>query len=236
MYSDDVDLEAQIPYTDSPEFDRLGEEVASSLFEINSNIVALDKILKSMDNKNARLDHTKEERAVQLAEETRQKFKGISEPLRSLQSWPESLPSQKFTQQKMSREFSTALAEFQDIQKDLAQKQRSSIIASKSNIAQEELEGTSNLHDGLSESQTALLQEQEQEQQVNQNDINYQRELIQEREMEIQGIEQGIEELNEIFTDLSTIVAEQGTIIGKYETQVEGTTTLPSFKPSQKSP
>lgn len=225
MYSDNVDLEAQIPYTDSPEFDRLGEEVASSLFEINSSIVALDKILKSMDNKNARLDHTKEERAVQLAEETRQKFKSISEPLRSLQSWPESLPSQKFTQQKMSREFSTALAEFQDIQKDFAQKQRSSIIASKSNIAQEELESSTSSHSNYSESQAALLQEQEE--QLNQNDINYQRELIQEREMEIQGIEQGIEELNEIFTDLSTIVAEQGTIIGKYET-LHGVENLPN--------
>jgi t-SNARE complex subunit (syntaxin) len=38
--------------------------------------------------------------------------------------------------------------------------------------------------------------------------------LIEERETEIQGIEQGILELNEIFRDLATIVTEQGTLIG----------------------
>lgn len=204
-YSDNVDLEAQIPYSDSPEFDILSEKVSSGLFDINSNIVSLENILKTEG-------HASEERALEVAENTRQRFKSISEPIRSLQTWPDALPSQKFTQQKLSREFSSALAEFQAVQRDLAHKERSSIIRARSTIAQEELENSGFTE---TESEAALAQEQE-SRHVSQAEIDYQRNLIEEREAEIQGIEQGIEELNEIFTDLGTIVAEQGTIIGKY--------------------
>lgn len=48
------------------------------------------------------------------------------------------------------------------------------------------------------------------------NEIEYNETLISEREGEIQGIEQGITELNEIFRDLGMLVNEQESGIRKY--------------------
>jgi chromosome segregation ATPase len=47
------------------------------------------------------------------------------------------------------------------------------------------------------------------------NEIEYNETLISERETEIQGIEQGITELSEIFRDLGMLVNEQESGIGK---------------------
>jgi len=47
------------------------------------------------------------------------------------------------------------------------------------------------------------------------NEIEYNETLISEREGEIQGIEQGITELNEIFRDLGMLVNEQDSGIRK---------------------
>ena len=48
------------------------------------------------------------------------------------------------------------------------------------------------------------------------NEIEYNEVLITEREGEIQGIEQGITELNEIFRDLGMLVNEQESGIRKF--------------------
>lgn len=48
------------------------------------------------------------------------------------------------------------------------------------------------------------------------NEIEYNETLISEREGEIQGIEQGITELNEIFRDLGMLVNEQESGIRKF--------------------
>jgi hypothetical protein len=214
-FADDVDLEAQIPYSDSPEFVQLSEKIASGLFEVNSHLVKLQSWLKALSKK--RDDVSLEERTVKLADTVREKVKQLSESIRSLRNWSDALPAQRFTQQKLSREFGAVLSEFQDIQKNLAEIERSSIIRAKSNIAarlqEEEETGEEQGHEHAD-----LVQEQSQP--LNQQEVDYQQTLIAERESEIQEIEQGIEELNEIFTDLGTIVAEQGTIIGKFDNPI----------------
>ena len=58
-------------------------------------------------------------------------------------------------------------------------------------------------------------QQQQQGLQLLDNEIEFNEQLIEEREKEIQGSEQGITELNEIFKDLATIVMEQGSQIGR---------------------
>jgi len=47
------------------------------------------------------------------------------------------------------------------------------------------------------------------------NEIEYNESLIAEREGEIREIEQGINELNEIFRDLGTLVTEQQSMLGR---------------------
>lgn len=218
-YTDDVDLEAQIPYSDNPEFDQLSESIATKLFDVNSNIVKIRSLLKSLSNND---DVTTEERAVELVDKTRDNIKETTRLIKEMQVWPDGLPAQKFTQQKLSREFSSALSEFQEVQRDLAERQRTSIIRAKSNLAgatvMEEEEQIANdnsgeIHGGVQ--RTALLGNE-----LDQQAVEYQQSLIAEREMEIEGIEHGIEELNEIFRDLGTIVTEQGTIIDNIESNI----------------
>jgi syntaxin 7 len=216
-YTDDVDLEAQLPYSDSPEFDQLSESVATGLFDLNSKIVKLRGQVKAFDKKVP--DIAAEERAVELADRTRDAFKSLSDNVRELQLWPDAQPSQKFTQQKLSREFSTALTEFQSIQRDIAQKQRMSIIRAKTSIAEARhgAEQDNIIDQPVDEERQRLQLEQEE---LDAAAVSYQQALIEEREAEIRGIEQGIQELNEIFTDLGTIVTEQGTIIDNIEANI----------------
>lgn len=53
--------------------------------------------------------------------------------------------------------------------------------------------------------------------------MDYQDELIREREAEIQEIERGVTELNEIFRDLGHIVTEQGEMLDTIEANVMAT-------------
>jgi syntaxin 7 len=46
------------------------------------------------------------------------------------------------------------------------------------------------------------------------NELEYNESMITQREDEIREIEQGINELNEIFRDLGTMVHEQGSMLG----------------------
>lgn len=60
--------------------------------------------------------------------------------------------------------------------------------------------------------QQQLLQQQQEL--VPDSELEYQEQLIQEREGEIEDIERGVLELNEIFRDLGTIVTEQQSMLG----------------------
>lgn len=217
-FADNVDLEAQIPYSDSPEFDLLSETVSTGLFELNSKLATFHSHLKALARTNNNTNHSIEERAVALADDIREGFKHLGDSVKEIQSWQDTVPAQRFTQNKLSREFSVALTEFQDLQRQLAEQQRLSVTRAKEEQQKrQQKQGLLDLEEsGDTEMDAAQLQAQEQQQLLNQHDLDYQQSLIQEREAEIQGIEHGIEELNEIFTDLGAIVNEQGTIIGEY--------------------
>lgn len=226
-FVDNVDLESQIPYSDSPEFDQLNEEISTTLFDINSSLGTLHSHLKALGRKNS--SYSIEERAVALTDDLRQRFKGLSDSIKKLVEWEEPAPPQKFTQQKLSREFKSALTEFQDLQRQLAEKQRKSVLIAKEQQEQNKQSGTHDYaldddNDSTSsslEDRTALMQEQQEQQELlNQQELDYHNRLIQEREQEIIGIEHGIEELNEIFTDLGALVTEQGTMIDNIEANV----------------
>lgn len=227
-FADNVDLESQVPYSDSPEFDLLSETVSSGLFELNSKLATLHSHLKALSrthsktngNKNGSYSSTSiEERAVALADDIRYGFKHLGDSVKEIQGWQDTVAAQRFTQNKLSREFSVALTEFQDLQRQLAEQQRLSVTRAKEEQQQRQ-QKQHHLLDEEDEEETEgnseLLQAQEQQQLLNQHELDYQQTLIQEREAEIQGIEHGIEELNEIFTDLGAIVNEQGTIVGEY--------------------
>lgn len=210
-FSDAVSLEAQPAYSDSPEFDKLNADISDTLFLLNNNLVTLGRLLKAAQNTGGKRDVVG--RAIDLADETRDRFKTTGEDLKRLKEWEDTNAAQRFTQQKLGREFATALSEFQTIQKRLAEHEKQEIKMDKQAALESESRG---------DDQLQLQQQQQQQQDVmtqdfmNQSETDQHMTLISEREEEIRNIEQGIEELNEIFSDLGTIVTQQGTIVGEY--------------------
>ena len=126
--------------------------------------------------------------------------------------------SQKYTQQKLSREFQASGTEFQSIQRLALEKQRASATAART--ALESNDSSAPYSDSPSQQQSQL-QEQDQLRLASQDEVDFQDSLIVERESEIRNIEQSVGELNELFRDVAHIVHEQGgqldTIAGNVE-------------------
>lgn len=70
--------------------------------------------------------------------------------------------------------------------------------------------------------QLDLLQQQEQSRLAPQSEVDFQSNLIIEREAEIRQIEQSVGELNDLFRDVATMVHEQGSNLETIEGNVEG--------------
>lgn len=125
-------------------------------------------------------------------------------------------PSQRFTQGKLNREFQASLKEFQELQKLALEKQRASAAASRAALE----------HESTSPSQLSPIgQRQIQEEQVRlapQEEVDFQEQLIIERESEIRNIEQSVGELNELFRDVAHIIHEQGEQLDIISENVEG--------------
>jgi syntaxin 7 len=128
-------------------------------------------------------------------------------------------PSQKYTQQKLAREFQNNLSEFQSVQRQALEKQRSSASAARTALEEASSPGAegSNTY-GLQQSQDQLRL-------ASQDEVDFQDSLIVEREAEIRNIEQGVTELNELFRDVAHIVNEQGELLDTIHENVENTRT-----------
>jgi syntaxin 7 len=110
------------------------------------------------------------------------------------------------TQQKLSREFQSALSTFQDLQRQALEKQKASVSAARAAV---DVEGGA----PPSAEQVQLLEQQQQqelERLAPQDEVDFQEALIIEREEEIRNIEQGVGDLNVLFQQVAQIVSEQG--------------------------
>ncbi|KAK9459690.1 t-SNARE [Lipomyces oligophaga] len=230
-------------YSDAPEFDTLANRLSNQLFTLTSNVSTLNRLLGMFGTKKD--SHQVRERVTVLSDETRELCKSLGDEVKELQAWTDVTPSQRFTQQKLSREFTSLLTDFQSVQRQSAEKQRQYVIAAKSHIPgstqlldpgaesaeydyqqqlqmQEQLSTPSFSPSAVSQRQTQRQQQQQQQSYdiLQQEEVDFQNSLIAEREIEIQGIEQGISELNEIFRDLGTMVNEQGVMIDNIESNI----------------
>ncbi|KAK7205576.1 t-SNARE [Myxozyma melibiosi] len=226
-------------FSDSPEFDTLANRLSNQLFTLTTNISTLNRQLGMFGTKKD--SHQIRERVSSLSDDTRELCKTIGDEVKELQGWTDVTPSQRFTQQKLSREFTSLLADFQSVQRLSAEKQRQYVVAAKTHQPgasqlldpgaegpeyeyqqmqmqmQEQLPGRSA---PAVQRQQQRMQEQQTMDVISQEEIDFQNSLIAEREIEIQGIEQGISELNEIFRDLGTMVTEQGVMIDNIESNI----------------
>ncbi|RDW60766.1 SNARE protein [Coleophoma cylindrospora] len=204
-------------YSDDPEFQRLSQDLMTKLFTLTGNISRLSNEIALLGTK--RDTERVRERVHDLLEESKEAFKEVGDGVKTIQSWEDVSPSQKYTQQKLAREFQANLTEFQTVQRRALEKQRSS--ASAARVALEEASSPS------AEGSSPFGQQQSQEQLrlASQDEVDFQDSLIVEREAEIRNIEQGVTELNELFRDVAHIVSEQGEQLDTIAANVDDTRT-----------
>lgn len=116
-----------------------------------------------------------------------------------------SKPSQKYTQGKLNQEFKASLTEFQSLQRQALEKQRASTSAAKAALDDTTPSATTDTG-----AQTQAQLQEQQPRLADQNEVDFQENLIIERESEIRNIEQSVGELNELFRDVAHMVHEQG--------------------------
>ncbi|KFY14783.1 hypothetical protein V492_02417 [Pseudogymnoascus sp. VKM F-4246] len=207
-------------YTDDPEFSKLSQELMNKLFTLTGNISRLSNQVALLGTK--RDTERVRERVHDLLEETTEDFKNIGEGVKRIQSWEDVSPSQKYTQQKLSREFQATLTEFQNVQRRALEKERATATAARAALE----EASSPSGEGGSPTYGQQQQQQQSQEQLrlaSQDEVDFQDSLIVERETEIRNIEQGVSELNELFRDVAHIVGEQGEQLDTIAANVEDT-------------
>ncbi|KAG1456881.1 hypothetical protein G6F56_006734 [Rhizopus delemar] len=140
-----------------------------------------------------------------VTEATRDLIKNASQELKTLSIYNQNnlsilnnkqIRQRKLEQQKLSKDFKNVIDLFQNAQKKSANKLRESVYINDVSQPLDVLEGQH-------QEQRTVLQE------ITNEQVEYNELLISEREAEIENIEQGVIELNEIFRDMSFVVSEQ---------------------------
>lgn len=206
-----ISLEEQPQYEDNPGFQNLIDEVSEELFLISNNLSSLNtnllKFQTKLDNHSqASKEHTD---VVKSCDKLMGHFRKVQPLNLQLEKFPNSELNapQRFAKDKMMKSLDESLKKFNFYQKTLADLDR------RLNQVEEEQMGTH---------QESMLQEQVviEHEPINAEELDYQRNLIQERESEIEHIAEGINELNELFRDLGTFVSQQGQVLDNIEQNI----------------
>ncbi|KAG2230626.1 hypothetical protein INT48_005894 [Thamnidium elegans] len=207
--NDSSTISARTVSDDDKQFKQLTQRIAQQIFHINGNISSIERLVNLLGGSR----DTSEIRGNlhDVTNATRELIKDSTQDLKSL-SLHQSLDSKKsrqrrLEQQKLSKDFQNVLNSFQKVQRESAAKQREYVDKAKattvmlqSQVIEEEQE---NQRVSVVDSQRQVQLE------TLDSEIEYNELLISEREGEIQNIEQGISELNEIFRDMGMLVNEQ---------------------------
>ncbi|GAA6021078.1 hypothetical protein JCM10207_003356 [Rhodosporidiobolus poonsookiae] len=200
------------------QFKKLARSVAVQVQKIAANTAAISRFVDLLGG--PKDSPTLRKQLHDLTESTREVLKGSTADLKRLTDW-KLLPSDRQhrqEQQKVADDFKSALETFQGVSRRSAERQRLFVDRAKASAGIESLQTDSSTSE-VPAGQLLELQPTSQEA-VSDGDIDFQEQLIQEREGEIAQIEQGITELNQIFKDLGQIVGEQQSMIDNIETNV----------------
>ncbi|KAL2140825.1 hypothetical protein VTI28DRAFT_3223 [Corynascus sepedonium] len=203
-------------YSDDPEFQQLSQNLMNKLFRLNGNN---QRLSGEVGHLGTRRDTPRvRERVHELIEESRNTFKEVGEGVKKIQMWEDMTPTQKYMQQKLSREFQSSLSEFQSLQRQALEKQKASVSAARAAV-DHDAEATG----GGGPASPQLLQDQQQELErlAPQDEVDFQEALIIEREEEIRNIEQGVGDLNVLFQQVAQIITEQGEVLDTIANNVE---------------
>lgn len=230
-----MDLEAGL-YRDDPEFDGLVDRLSSDLFQISSTNGKISELLRKTSKQRGL--STGSMSMLDLVQANQLHFRTVKPSIERLQVAADPNASQKYTQQKIVQDFTKLFMEFKKLQELVVQQSKEqsrhehdlagSLPADESLASRSVVELDSNISESAQDSMaldTDFGTEQELafEQLVSQDEIRYQEGLVAEREQEIENIAQGMNELNEIYTNLGSMVREQGLTLDNIEANIYNT-------------
>ncbi|XP_029475242.1 syntaxin-12 isoform X2 [Rhinatrema bivittatum] len=166
-----------------------------------------------------------QENLQQIQHSTNQIAKDTNQCLKELGTLPLPLSLSEQRQQKLQKErlmndFSSALNNFQTIQRRVSEKEKEMVARARagSRLSGEERHKDEQLVSFDSNEDWNQMQSQE-EDVITEQDL----ELIKERETAIQQLEADILDVNQIFKDLAVMIHDQGEMIDSIEANVEST-------------
>jgi len=203
------------------DFERLFQLIAGNIKMINHNVGLITAMVKSMGNPN-KDSHEMRINLRDTIEDTRRIATDTNKSLKNL-SQSHTLYPQEDNRKlaKLKSDFTTCLERFQEVSKVAADKANETLAPkpSKGGLL-------SNLTPHVDESEDEeQLHQAQKRQQLMQLDAerDFQSALIEEREEGIKQIESTIQEVNDIFTDLATLVHEQATLVDNIENHIDTT-------------
>ncbi|QLQ81559.1 hypothetical protein HG537_0F03200 [Torulaspora globosa] len=228
-------------FRDSPEFERLKDEIASKLFEINGQISTLQQFISTLESLVAKGDIKAkvvdriDKKSVVNIRKVGSLIKSVNELVIQIDAIQESALDKPeiIAREKIIRDVRYSVQEFQTVQrqyanvmKDVNAKAEAALKQEEQNrenisaLRQEEEERATGEHgEGISRPVRITIEREP----INNEEFAYQENLIRQRADEISNIEQGIMELNEIFKDLGTVVEQQGIMVDNIEANIYST-------------
>ncbi|XP_048582979.1 syntaxin-7 isoform X2 [Nematostella vectensis] len=199
------------------EFQNLSDSVSSSIFQINNNTSALERILRQItsgkDKVSAEKIHRIQQGTNKLASETTHLLKQMSTMCGGTSP---SSRQQRIQHERLKEEFRDSISRYYSVQNKVAEQEKLIVRSTRE-------PGYSQLDDDFGTEKSSLIEEDSsrasQEQLSEQ--ITIDEGLIYEREERIREIEGDILDINEIFRDLATMVYEQGETIDSIEGNIE---------------
>lgn len=162
------------------------------------------------------------ENLQQIQHSTNQIAKDTNKLLKELGSLPLPLSSSEQRQQKLQKErlmndFSSALNNFQTIQRKVSEKEKETVARARAGSRLSEDQRHKDEQLVSFDNNEDWNQMQSQEEAITEEDL----ELIKERESAIQKLEADILDVNQIFKDLAVMIHDQGDMIDSIEANVE---------------
>jgi len=214
MSFDDLsDLETQTGdfLAPSPAFTQITKSISHGIFTLTSNVALIHRYIGFLDTSH---DNNKMRSAlIDTLEKSKTLSQGLVSEIRELSRWDseEIGPTESYEQHNLLGDFQKAVTDFQFAQRLALEKQRGFVKSRRKMIEEEQAEYEPS-PDGRGERMRRPKEQQTAEEENAVVALN--QELIAERAHEIQGIEQGIIQMNELFRDLGVIVSAQGTLLG----------------------
>ncbi|KAG0243419.1 t-SNARE [Mortierella sp. GBAus27b] len=189
------------------------KQISQQVFRINTNVTSIQRLVGFLGTlKDSQDVRTK---LQDVTEQTRNLVRETSQDIKDLNKFDAA--GKKLETQKVSKDFSKVLVEFQKIQRVSAEKQRDFVLKARQvgtrNDTIVDIDQDDNQHHSNNDQRRMQLL-------VVDNELEYNESMITQREEEIRDIEQGITELNEIFRDLGSMVHEQGDMLDSIENNV----------------